>query len=220
MSVVCNVSVAEAKAYRGVSIKAKYNGKKQQVLLRLLCDETNVKEAVDLARVSKNVAMLEYQGNDEYKALSLMRNTGVYIGRVFNCGNNIDESELERLVDDVPQCVTPIIYFPDDFSDLELVWKLAQKFPNVRFCGGKLFAIEGIKIGAVGLDTLDKAGIKYEEESYIIDGTMDVIDSVSFSDLSEIETSAKAEVKQKSVGLKKPQISFASIMASGGTVEP
>ena len=220
MSVVCNMNLTEASAYRGMSIKGKYNGKKHQVYIRLVCDDSNLKECVDLARVSKNILMVEHQGQGDTKAYSLVRNTGVYIGKVFTCGNNFDASELERIIEDVPDYITPIISFPDDFCDLELVWELSKIYPNVRFCGGKLFAIDGVKVGAVGIDILDKVSAKYDDECYMLCGTTDAVECVSFSDLSEIETSAKAETKQKAPVQKRPQISFASIMASGGVVAP
>lgn len=223
MSVICSLPYSEAATYRGLTVKAKYNGKVHQVFFKVLCDEVTLNESIELAKVSKNVLMLEYQGMDTAKSYLGLRDTGVYLGKITACGNNFTEDELERIVSDTPDCVTPIIEFPDDFCDMHLLWKLQKKFPKVRFCGGKLFAIDGVNVGAVGVDILTKNNVKFDEDSFLLDCSIDAIDDVDFSDLSELKTSANGGLKHSSTPKqsgKRPQVSFASIMSSSGFVDP
>lgn len=207
MAIICNVDYNTALEFKGYNLKGKYQNKNQQIYLRVTCDDRTLKESIDLARGSKNILMLEYQGVDSEEVNTVLSaNTeGVYIGKVFDFGNNIKETDIENLVADLPVCVVPIISLPDDFKDLELLYHLSKKFPNVRFCGGQLFSISGVKVGAIGVDTLAKRGIKFSEESYRLSGTKDVIECVDFDSLT-IEKTTKAEktTKKKKGNSKTP----------------
>lgn len=227
MSIISCVDLSTASQFRGMTLKTKYNGKKHNVYFKLVCDDYTLSESIRLASGSSNILMVEYQGMDTNPMYRNLKASDVYVGRVTDFGNNLTEADLELILEDTPEGVTPIVRLQSDFSDLHLLWQLSKKFPRVRFCGGKLFGIEGVKCGVVGIDVLDKAGVKYDESSYFLSGTDDVLDVVSFTDLT-IETSApkadsgrpKKSGTKKEPAKKKPQLSFASIMSSQGTVLP
>lgn len=229
MSIICSVDYITALNYKGANLSTKYNNKKHKVYLKLICDDLTLVDAIELAKVSKNILMIDYQGletNTTY--IGLTEPCGVYIGRVIDFGNNITLEDVERIVNDTPAGVTPIINLPNDYKDLHFLWQVAQKFGKVRFCGGKLFAVDGVKIGAIGVDILDKLDIKYDFSSYYLDGTIDVLENVDISSL-EIDTTTKPEnaskgkskssSSTKSSAPKKPakkSVSFGELLKNSG----
>ena len=229
MSLIAHVDYSTALNYKGLSLSTKYNGKKHKVYLKLICDDFTLKESIELAKGSKNILMLEYQGLDTNPVYSNLGNTGVYIGRVIEFGNNLTEDDLTRIVNDTPEGVTPIVRLPDDFKDLRFLWDMTKKFGKVRFCGGTLFSIKGVNVGAIGVDILDAHEIKYEPSSFMVIGTDDVIESVGIDEL-EITTSSKSESKgsskpkKSSSGKKKsptkPQVTFSSMLLKNGLSMP
>ncbi len=197
MSIICKVDYATALKYKGMSLSTKYNNKKHKVYLKLIGDDFTLTDCIALAKVSKNILMIEYQGlqsNATYE--NLTENTGVYIGRVYDFGNNITEEDVEKIVASTPAGITPVIKLPDDYKDLYSIYKFSQIHSTVRFCGGHLFAIEGIKVGAIGVDILDKLQDKYSLDCFKLDDTEDVLESVDINEL-EIDTTTKPERAKK-----------------------
>lgn len=197
MSIICKVDYATALKYKGMNLSTKYNNKKHKVYLKLIGDDFTITDSIALAKVSKNILMVEYQGlqsNSAYEELT--ENTGVYIGRVYDFGNNITEEDVEKIVASTPAGVTPVIKLPDDYKDLYSIYKFSQIYPTVRFCGGHLFAIDGIKVGAIGVDILDKLQEKYSVDCFKLDDTEDVLELVDINEL-EIDTTTKPEKVKK-----------------------
>ena len=231
MAILVNVDFEMANKYNVRSISTKYNNKKHKVYFKLCCDDFNLSEALNAAKVNHNVIMVEYKGslnNPEF--LNLTESTGLYIGRMFELGNNICEQDLQDISEDVPNGVTPIVYLPSDFKDLELLVRLSRKFPRFRFCGGQLFAVEGVKLGAVGVDTLEAHDIKFGVECYNMTDSVDVIETVDILDL-ELEvsnkperttkTTAKSTTKSSSSTPKKPKtMMFSDIFNRNESVMP
>ena len=182
MAIVCSVDYSTALGYKGVNLSTKYNNKKHKVYLKLVCDDLTLLDGVELAKASKNILMVEYRGLDTNPSyMTLTQDTGVYIGRVVDFGNNITVEDIERTINDIPSGITPIINLPDDFKDIQYLWKLSKQFPRVRFSGGYLFAIDGVKIGAIGVDILSKLDIKFDESSYLLNSTLDVLEDVDIT---------------------------------------
>lgn len=193
MAIICSVDYSTALGYKGMNLSAKYNNKKHKVYLKLNCDDYILEDGLSLARVSKNILMVNYQGIGTSQVyLGLTNDTGIYVGRVMDFGNDITEEDIERLVVNIPEGITPIIKLPEDFTNLRFIWEVSKKFPRVRFCGGKLFAIEGVKVGAIGVDILDRVEAKYDDDAYSLGGRVDALEEVDISTL-EIKASAKTE---------------------------
>ena len=204
MSIICKVDYATALKYKGMNLSTKYNNKKHKVYLKLIGDDFTLTECIALAKVSKNILMVEYQGlqsNSAYEELT--ENTGVYVGRVYDFGNNITEEDVEKIAEDSPKGVVPIIKLPDDYKDLYKIYQISKAHPSVRFCGGHLLAIDGVKVGAIGVDILDKLQDKYSLDCFKLDDTEDVLETVDINEL-EIDTTTKPERAKKvsSVGNK------------------
>lgn len=197
MSIICKVDYATALKYKGMNLSTKYNNKKQKVYLKLIGDDFTLTDCIALAKVSKNILMVEYQGlqsNSAYEELT--ENTGVYVGRVYDFGNNITEEDVEKIAEDSPKGVVPIIKLPDDYKDLYKIYQISKAHPSVRFCGGHLFAIDGVKVGAIGVDILDKLQDKYSLDCFKLDDTEDVLETVDINEL-EIDTTTKLERAKK-----------------------
>lgn len=193
MAIICPVDYSTALSYKGMNLSTKYNNKKHKVFLKLNCDDYTLEDSINLARISKNILMLNYEGlgtNPFYTGLT--EANGIYIGRVIDFGNNITEEDVERIQKSTPAEVVPIINLPDDYKDLQFVWNMSKKFSKVRFSGGMLFSIEGTRIGAIGIDILDKAGIKYDSDAYTTNGRLDVLDDVDITTL-DIKATLKPE---------------------------
>lgn len=197
MAILCTVNVDTAREYKGLTLSTKYNGKKHKVYFKLVCSDDTIAEGLTLARNSTNILMIDYQGfdsqNEYYKNIT---STDVYVGRLSQLGSNLDESDIERVLEDTPSGVVPIIDLPEDFNDMHLLWQLSKRYPTVRFCGGNLFSIDGVKVGAIGIDILEKHNIKYDESNYLLNNTADVLEVVDVNSL-EIDTSSKPEKASK-----------------------
>ena len=127
------------------------------------------------------------------------------------------------MLDDIQQGVTLIVHLPSGYCSLGKLWQLTKSFPTVRFCGGLLFDVEGVNVGMVGLDTLDRFKGKYDESSYMIDGTDNCVPDLDILEL-EIDTTGAGVQSRKSSGSsttkKKSVVSFASLMADCEVVGP
>lgn len=222
MALLVEVDFETAKGYAGYGLSTKYNGKKHKVYLKVTCDESNLAEAISLCKANRNMLMLEYQGMDNYPSYTDLQPQGIYIGRLTRLGNNLTAEDVESIVSSTPAGVVPIVSLPSDFSDMEFLWHLSKKYPTVRYSGGVLFEIDGVKIGEIGTDILEAAGIKVDESCYFIDGKSDCLDCVDISEL-ELETTVGAEKphKERKPTIKKPALNFSSILAgTQGSVLP
>ena len=193
MAIISSVDYSTALSYKGMNLSAKYNNKKQKVYLKLNCDDFTLADCLELARLSKNILMINYQGVDSNPTyLNLTGDTGIYIGKVIDFGNNITLEDIARIDSQVPAGVVPIINLPEDYTNLEFLWKASKQFPRVRYSGGKLFAVDGIKVGQVGIDILSKIESKIDVDCFNLNSRTDCVELVDINTL-EITASTKAE---------------------------
>lgn len=198
MSIVCSVDYGTAQKYRGKNLSAKYNNKKHKVYLKLHADDSNLQDCIELAKQSRNILMVSYQGLgswEEYGFLGGAR--GVYIGCPMDFGVDVSEADIVRAIEEIPEAVTPIINLPRSYTDLEFLWRVSQTCPRVRFSGGTLFAVDGLRVGEVGVDILQKADVKFGAEAYRLKSGVDALENVNISTL-EIDASGKAEAPKSS----------------------
>lgn len=221
MAIISSVDYSTALSYKGMNLSAKYNNKKHKVYLKLNCDDLTLADCIELARISKNILMISYQGIDtNITYLNLSEDNGIYIGKVIDFGNNITLEDIERLNNQVPKGVVPIINLPEDYNNLEFLWRASKKFPRIRFSGGKLFAVDGIKVGQIGVDVLEKYESKIDVSSYTLDGCSDCIEVVDINtlDISISSKADKAPREKKNNGSptkkKAPTQTFGSLFSS------
>lgn len=193
MSIICSVDYGTAQKYRGKNLSAKYNNKKHKVYLKLHADDSNFQDCIELAKQSRNILMVSYQGMgswDEYGFLSGAR--GVYIGCPMDFGVDVSEADITRAIEEIPDTVTPIINLPRSYTDLEFLWRVSQSHPRVRFSGGTLFAVDGLRIGEIGVDVLQKAEVKFGVDAYRLRTGVDALENVGIATL-ELDVTGKAE---------------------------
>ena len=205
MALVSRVNIVDAALYRGCSLKTRYMNKSHAVYLKLLCGDNELEECLEFARVTPSVLMLEYQGTGSNLGYLTKENTGgLYVGVVVEYGNDIVESDVERLISNYPDGVTIVIKVPDDFSDMRTVITLCNKYDNIRFCGGKLFALEGARVGMIGVDTLESVGIKIDDSYYYAAGD-DVMQTVDIECLELTRTVGKVKKPKTAKTSKAPK---------------
>lgn len=221
MSIICSVDYDTALKYKGQKLSAKYEGKSNKVYLRLNSDDFTLKDCIELAKSSSNILMVNYKGllaNQTY--LSLSKDVGVYVGRIIDFGNNLEEDDIERIIVDTPEGVVPVINLPNDYKDIRFLWEMSKRFPRLRFCGGQLFAIEGLKVGAIGVDILDSVGATYDPSAYAINGRIDAIEDVDINTLkidtksgAEKQTNTRSSASTTKKTVKKQSVSFADLLS-------
>lgn len=194
MSIICSVDMATANKYKGKALSTKYNNKKHRVYLKLHCDDSNLADAVELAKQSKNILMVSYQGTGDWSQFGFLSGLrGVYVGYPLeDFGLDVSEDDILRAIDGIPDSITPIVNLPRSFTDIEFLWRVSMKCPRLRFSGGQLFAIDGLRVGEIGVDVLERESVKFGVDSYRLHSGVDALENVQISGL-EIDTSGKAE---------------------------
>lgn len=196
MAVLCEVDYQTAEQYRSKTLSVKLGYKKQKVYLKVLCDDLTLVDAVELARESPAVLAVGYRGLDTTQEYLSLKESGVYIYRLYDFGDNITESDILRVMGDTPIGVVPVINFVGGFSDLKFLEEICKKYDRVRFCGGRLFCLGSLRLGVVGRDMLEGLGCR--SLPYSMYNSQDILE---LTDISQLEIEAE-EVKQKARGRK------------------
>lgn len=198
MSVIVRTSFENAKQYKGKGVSTKIGNKNHNVFFKVIVDDFSIEEA--LSSNDSNIVMYDYQGMISNPVYLGIAETSIYITKSYEYGNDVSESDILEVLNEVPAGVTPIIKLPSDYKNFEFVCRMCDKFPRIRFCGGIMFCAEGCRIGCCGRDILDDAGIKYSDSSSIKEGCACALDIISDEglELTISEKKAKSERKKSS----------------------
>lgn len=218
--VLVKCRIDDIKKYLGKQIKGIINGKEVVLYIRLLCDEFDIMDGLDLIKNNDNILLLDYIGSDFspiYMTLSSEVVGDNYVIKLTDVENELTEKYVESIVKETPSGIVPVLRLPEKFKDLELIYNLNQKYPRVRFCGGTLFVIDGCNIGCCGMDLLQKKGVQYDLDAYYRKGTCDcaleVHDFKEIRDITVIVNNQQVnDIEQKKVEQGK-QISFADLLS-------
>lgn len=206
MAVICSVDLETARKYTG-NIKTKYNGVSHQVLFRVMCDDNNVDECIKTATLNSNIIMLDYRGREPV-------DTSCYIGTFVNTFDDVPHT---------PKGVVPIVMLDDDYSDIRYLYDFKQLHPNVRFCGGNLFALDSLGVGAVGVDILKSRGIKVKAADYSLHNRIDAVDEVDINSIEittgtvksgSAKSTSSSKDKDSTPKPKKPKVDFSAIFSA------
>lgn len=198
MSIICKVDYDTAKQYKGCNLKTKYNNRTHQVGLKLICDDSTLKDSIELARGNNNILMVEYKGldtNEDYINLTKKDTDGVYIAKVLDI-LTVDEDIINNVISDLPEGITPVIRLPEDYCNIEFLVNITKKYPNIRFANGILFSISGVNVGSVGIDILSKNNFKYNANNFYLQNTDDVIEDVNIANLELVISTNKVRTKK------------------------
>lgn len=201
MSVICGINLSLAKEYEKYSLSAKVEGKKHKVYFKLESGADELQDCINLARNRKDIVFVEFQGNiDEVENIETNGVSVIYVKEV---GNNISESDIDFTLVDFPKGMTLVLSLPDDFNNLELIYKLNKMYPSVRFYGGNLFRLDGLRLGNYDKTALENKGIKFGSYSHLTSSSKDILGYYNISNL-ELEFNEKSIKEVKDV-LSKPK---------------
>ena len=175
MAILINTDVDTVKEYRNKTVFAKVANKKQQIVFKINADASSFDEAVAESKANKNVAMIEFQGSADFLNEKELDDSNVYVGVIHNVGSDITEEDIQNVLSWFPSWVTVIFKLPEDYKDIYFLHKMCEKYSRVRFAGGVLFDIDGVRVGCVGFDTLRKMDVKVPKDDLIKYDCIDVI---------------------------------------------
>lgn len=118
------------------------------------------------------------------------------IFRLYNLGDNLEEAENEI------EGVVPMLVLPEGYCDMREVYNLSIKYPRLRFTGGNLLEIPGIKIGRY-----DKGK---EKMSAVFNGVYDMFTEVELADIEVQRVLSKAKSRSSSSGSSKKSVATKS----------
>lgn len=133
---------------RGARVKASKDGKSKSLIPLVVCDESNISDAlVRFSLMGKPVPIL-YTGTPDILPHMVIDDSIVIIEREIN---EVDLS-LSLDVAQIDSRVTIVYKLPDNFLNIKSVHDMCVKHENVRFVGGNLALIEGVRLGYVPLE--------------------------------------------------------------------
>ena len=130
-------------------------------------------------------------------------------------GNVFNECDLDILLNDAcfpePKGVITLVRLPKDYSDMRNLKKLCSEHPTVRFIGGKLLGVEGVRIGRY-----DEGK---EKMSPVFDEIYDTFVEVDLNDLDGLQEIVK-RTRSKAEGVVKAKSSKKSSKSSSVKKQP
>lgn len=219
---IVKTSYNEAKRFEHSGVRAKVGNKKHQVYFKVYCDDTDVKDCIELYRSSGNILMLEYQGALE--SIAELDLNGIYIAKVFDFGTNITEDDVLGVSASLRDGLVGVLRVPTEYKDMEFIYNMSQKYSNIRFCGGTTFCLDGCRLGCCGRDIFEKRNVKYDDKQYFHEGCCCAAETVSDTEVELEECKVTKRVGTKSSsnnggGGKKKVALFKDLLYSGGTFE-
>lgn len=164
--VIVRTDLDRAKSFYGKGALTKYANKEQQVLFRVTVDDFNFEEALECYKNDANIVMLEYEGTDDYlENVSKEKCAGVYITKCVDVGTDVMDKDIDKIMLSIPSCIVVVIRLPQEFNDMKFIKDMCDKYSNIRFCGGTIFRLDGVRVGCCGADILHKYKIK--DKDYI-----------------------------------------------------
>lgn len=220
MNILVAAEYGEVVKYCGKNLSAKYEGKKSRVFLKVFCDDFTLQQAVDFAKVTPAVVSLVYQGTYSCGALrGLDGSCGVGVSVMLDVGLDVTDGDIGRMLTDIPAGVVPVICVPDDFCDLEFVYRMCGKYPGLRVYGGNLFRVPGVRLGCVDEGVLLGCGVQRGDMLVATKDGCEALVEVPFAGLELTATGGVSRGKGKGIPVeKKPKPRMFSGFLDGGKV--
>lgn len=224
MAVLAQCSYLEAKEYVGKSLTTKIANKKHSVNLMVSCDDYNLMDTISLVRSCFPILVLEYIGssdNPEYKSLTKDKLLGCYMVCVVDVGNNFTEDDLDGILEDTPSCVHLVVRLPEDFTDIEKLWRLRNKYNTIRFLGKDMWSLVGLRLGYFGQSFVEKKKLKVSDDLFVSYDKQYGVDVLPLDglELSITEGKAALQIRSKKSGSSTKRSRFTGLIYSEGKVE-
>ena len=184
MEILASCSLEESQSFNG---KLSVAGTSDKVSLNVLVTDESESDVFD--RVGSNVKFITFVGK---KATYCP--TGLE-GRVFN---QYSFQDLENGSISPSMGVTDLVALDSDFCNMKVLSEYCEKYPSVRFIGGNLLQVDGVRIGRVSEGR--------EKLPIVLDGVYDSFVEVNLNDLegvSEKVSKAKRGLEISSEGKKR-----------------
>lgn len=196
---IAKINLEGAKSFpRNSKLITKVGNRNKIVVFEVSVDNTDICEAVDFACGNKNIVSLVYEGTEQYfTMLSELDSKGVNIAKIERVSLDVDEAYIAELLKVLPAWATLIVDLPEDFNNMEFVYNVCSKFDRVRFSGGYLFDMSGVRLGICGKDTLESLGIKGLDD-LIKTGDCCALEVVDANDIEISVATAKDKVSTSS----------------------
>ena len=158
-------------------------------------------------KVFLNVVVMDESGDVVFPSLSGNEKCVTFVGtKATYCptgmeGNVFNQYELEDLVNGrikPVMNVVDLVQLPKDFCDMRMLKGFCSKYPSVRFIGGNLLRVDGVRIGRY-----DKGKDKMSPVMCDMYDTFVEVDLDDLSGLQEIVN--KTRVKAEKVGKEKKE---------------
>lgn len=107
--------------------------------------------------------------------------------------------EVPQLLHYVPNYMTCVIQLPQEFSDMRILKSYCSVHPNIRFVGGHLLQIEGVRIGYVDNTFISKKSNGLSVVTNGLDGLYMVYDYTQIEELDFIK------YKEKTAKVREPK---------------
>lgn len=221
MAIIVRTSIETAIQYASGSVETDSFKKKQQVFFKVIVDNFDLKRAVDFARTDSNIIMIKYEGDPVSTSFEGIDFHGVYVVKEFEVNNSFDMSEMEHIMSCLPDGMNALIKLPEDFCDMEMLYKINSVYRNVRFCGGYLFNTGEIKMGCIGRDIAENNGIRYKKGKYLCQGCSCVFNTYDEYEVNlnlvkkkERRVKSSSAAKPKTTAVKQKKKSYADLITN------
>ena len=161
-------------------VKADVGGKTKSFLLQVQVDRNNIQEAIEKLDSVKSVIAFEYI-DDSTEGLNVEVKTKpvLTIQSVTDLGIDFDFK-----VGQFPPTFRLVAELPIDFTDVRSVEDACKKHLNVRFVGGYLLRVEGVRLGVHSRTDIPKK-ISSNRIPLLWEGVSSYMKMVSYEDLDE-----------------------------------
>lgn len=175
--------------------RGEVGGKKVNFFMRVEVNELNFQEALAKFDSNKWVAVFDYVGELGFLAGVQFGTKPVIITKQFE---KLDMN-LDFFMNEVDSRLRVAIELPKDYTDMRAVMQYSKKYPNMRFCGGKLLRIDGANLGAVTQAEIHKK-IPDSRIPIIAEGCGCILPNLTVEEADVVEFyDAKTLVKEKKV---------------------
>lgn len=175
------------------ALKTIFNKKEKNHYIRYVVDEFSIERAIEDIEDNKNVVALDYEGDIQYlNTLKKKPNVPIIITKELK---EMNELAISFVMQQIPNWIVVSIKTPEDFCDMRLISRLSEKFPNIRFCGGKFLRLPGCNIGCIRCEDIPEK-IPDSKISYYTEKCSCIMTTMHIEDVSGLQYIYRSDMKE------------------------
>lgn len=130
-----------------------------QMYMRISVNEEDIEEAVERFRDNPFVVGFDYRG----KNIELLNKLDTHGKSVFvRIKHNEDVNSLSAFLNALPEFIKVVMTLPENYRDLRKLYEISNGHNNLRFCGGMLLRLPGLKIGCVQPEDISNKDVGFK----------------------------------------------------------